>query len=286
MTNPEQKKLGIVAGDGHLPALLIAACRGQNRPYTVIAIQGAAQPDLLGEDPALWMRLGAAANGFTQLRSDGVECVVLAGKVKRPSFKDLMPDWRTAKFIARVGTRAFTERHSVGDDKFLRAVVAEIETDGFVIVGVDTVLPELIAKGGPIGEKQPTAGDFADISVGFQAAKDLGQKDIGQAVVVQNGAVICKESETGTDALITAAGARKAAGPGPILVKTAKPGQDRRVDLPAIGVETIMTATEAGFRGIAIEADNTLILGRAAVAVSADEKGLFVVAVDGSEWTK
>ena len=283
MTGQNQGRLGIVAGRGVLPSLLINACKKQHRSYTLIGLQGLARIDELGEDPKIWMRLGEAAKGFDQLRRDGVQSVVLAGKVERPSLKNLMPDWRTVKFLTRVGKRAFTDQHSTGDDKLLRAVIAEIEDEGFTIEGVESVCPELIAKLGTIGRIQPSDADMKDVAVGFKAAKDLGQKDIGQAVVVQHGEIICQETETGTDRLIATAGSVKIDGLGPVLVKTAKPQQDRRVDLPAIGPETVAACYAAGFRGIAVEAGSTLVLEHLVVAEAADAKGIYIVAVDGSE---
>jgi DUF1009 family protein len=282
MTGKSQERLGIIAGGGQLPALLIEFCRAERRPYTVIAIEGEAEAGPLGESPALWMRLGEAAKGFDRLRSDSVQAVVMAGKVRRPTFKELLPDWRTAKFLARVGIRAFINRDSVGDDSLLRTIIGEIEMEGFTVIGVDAVLANLLVEKAVLGAYSPTDDDTKAILVGLRAAKDLGHKDVGQAVVVQNGAVLAREGVAGTDGLIAQAGELKLDGQGPVLVKVSKPGQDRRADLPAIGPDTVAACSAAGFRGIAIEAGATLVIDRVAVTSAADQAGLFVAAVDGA----
>ena len=282
MTTASQDRLGIIAGGGRLPSLLIDSCRAGTRPYTVIGLEGAADTDSLGEPPALWMRLGEAAKGFERLRADGVQDVVMAGKVKRPTLGDLLPDWRTAKFLARVGTRAFVNRESVGDDSLLRAVIHEIELEGFTVVGIDSVLPDLFFEAGTLGSVSPGEEDARDIAAGLRAAKAHGERDLGQAVVVQNGTILAREGAAGTDTLIAEAGRLKKDGPGPVLVKASKPGQDRRADLPAIGPDTVSACVAAGFRGIALEAGATLIIQKADVIQGADQAGLFMVGVDSA----
>lgn len=276
MTGHEQPKLGIIAGGGRLPAILAAVCRTSNRPYSLVALRGAADPEQLGESPSLWMRLGEAAKGFAKLREDGVEQVVVAGKVQRPTLGSLMPDWRTTAFLARVSSRAFLSAKSYGDDKLLRAVVAEIESEGFEVVGVDTVVPDLLAKAGPVGAVEPSEAELADISVGLAAARELGRKDVGQAVVVHKGAVVREEDADGTDALIAAVASHLGNTSGAILVKTMKPGQDRRADLPAIGPDTVEACAAAGLSGIAVGAGNTLVIDARDVVKKADAASVFV----------
>ena len=280
MIPSSESPIGIIAGGGQLPNLLIDACRDQQRPYTVIALTGAADAETLIEQPALWMRLGDAAQGFALLNRCGVQDVVMAGHVKRPTLADLFPDWRTAQFLARVGTRAFLKRESVGDDRLLRSIIEEIELEGFVVVGIESVLSDLLVEAGALGSIQSQESDREDIEAGFLAAKTLGQEDKGQAVVVDGQTVLAKEGAAGTDALIDEAGSSKADGQHPLLVKVSKPNQDRRADLPAIGPETVTACSNAGFRGIAIEAQGTLVIDRDEVARRADDANMFVVAID------
>ena len=280
MTPSSDQAIGIIAGSGQLPALLINACRDQKRSYKVIGLTGAADTRALGESPALWMRLGDVAKGFDYLHNNGVHEVVMAGHVRRPTLAELMPDWRTAKFLARIGTRAFLDREAIGDDKLLRVIIEEIEQEGFSVIGVDTVLSDLLVDQGVLGTKHPTEQDFESIKFGIAAAQDLGRKDRGQAVVVQNTEILAVEDSDGTDVLIAKAGRLKGTERPPILIKVCKPQQDRRADLPAIGVHTVSACREAGLGGIAIEANGTLVIDKDEVVNRANAASIFVVSVN------
>jgi DUF1009 family protein len=269
-------KLGILAGAGELPSRLVAACRAAGRPVFVIAFEGAADAAALRDVPHAWVRLGAAGEGMRLLKENGVEELVMAGGVSRPTLLSLRPDWRAAKFFARVGYRA------LGDDGLLRGVIKELESEGFRVVGVDSILAAALAPQGPLGRLVPDAQAEADIAHGLDVARALGRLDIGQAVVVQQGIVLGVEAIEGTDALIARSGMLRREGPGGVLVKIAKPGQERRADLPTIGEATVAAAAAAGLRGIAVEAGACLVLGQDAVAAAADRAGLFVVGVAAS----
>jgi len=194
--------------------------------------------------------------------------------VRRPSLASLMPDWRAAKFFARIGLRA------LGDDGLLSAIIKELELEGFRVVGIESILGGLLAPKGPLGRIEPDEQARADIARGLEVARALGALDIGQAAVVQQGIVLGVEAADGTDALIARAGSLRREGPGGVLVKIAKPGQERRVDLPTIGVRTVEAAANAGLRGIAVEAGAALVVDRAAVAAAADGAALFVLGVE------
>ncbi len=282
MTSSNELPIGIIAGGGQLPGLLINACLDNRRPHKVIALTGAADTRSFNVQPSLWMRLGEAAKGFELLHNCGVQEVVMAGHVRRPTLAELIPDWRTAKFLARAGTRAFLKRESVGDDRLLRAIIKEIELEGFKVVGVETVLSELFVEAGHLGTIQSTEKDRQAIEAGIAAAKSLGQQDRGQAVVVDDQTVLAREGEAGTDALIAQGGNQKKEGQNPVLVKVPKPNQDRRTDLPVIGPETVTACVSAGFRGIAIEAKGTLVINKSEVVRRSDEANIFVLAIDPS----
>ncbi|MGE5517281.1 MAG: LpxI family protein [Bacteroidota bacterium] len=267
-------KLGIVAGGGEFPGLAIAACRAQNRPFHVLALTGHADPAVIGDAPADWIRLGEAGSGFQKLKQVGVAEVVMIGPVRRPSLRELAPDFRTTKFFAKVGLKA------LGDDGLLRAVAREFEEEGFRLVGIDDVLADCLAVAGLYGTLAPDEQAEADIRRGIEVATALGAIDVGQAAVVQQGIVLGVEAIEGTDRLIRRCGELRRDGLGGVLVKVRKPGQDRRLDLPTIGVNTLREAAAAGLRGIAVEAGGALVLGREALAAAADELGLFVVGVE------
>jgi DUF1009 family protein len=268
-------KLGIIAGGGDLPGLVAAACRAQGRPFHILALSGHADPAVIGsEAPQDWIRLGEAGTGFERLRLAGVEEVMMIGPVRRPSLRELAPDLRTARFFARVGLKA------LGDDGLLRAVAAELECEGFKVVGVDEVLADCLAVPGPYGALRPDDQAGADIARAVEVARGLGALDVGQAVVVQQGIVLGVEAIEGTDALIRRCGPLAREGLGGVLVKMKKPGQDRRIDLPTIGPATLAEAAAAGLRGIAVEAGGALVLGGKALGAEADRLGLFLVGVE------
>lgn len=268
-------KLGIIAGGGDLPGLVAAACRAQGRPFHILALSGHADPAVIGSDaPQDWIRIGEAGTGFERLRRAGVVEVMMIGPVRRPSLKELAPDLRTVRFFARVGLKA------LGDDGLLRAVAAELEGEGFKVVGVDEVLADCLAVPGAYGSLSPDDQAEADIVRAVEVARGLGALDVGQAVVVQQGIVLGVEAVEGTDALIRRCGPLARDGLGGVLVKMKKPGQDRRIDLPTVGPDTLAEAAAAGLRGVAVEAGGALVLGGKALGAEADRLGLFLVGVE------
>jgi len=264
-------KLGILAGGGTLPRRLIESCQAIGRDIYVLGFEDQTDPAILSDVPHDWTRVGAADKTITLLRAAGVKNLVMVGRVRRPSLAELQLDWRAARLMAKVGLRA------LGDDGLLKAVKLELEAEGFRLLGIDEVLEGLIATPGTYGKLLPDARAEADIEHGFRVVATLGALDIGQAAIVQHGLVLGVEAIDGTEALIRRCGALKREGAGGVLVKAAKPKQERRIDLPAIGVGTIEQAAEAGLRGIAVEAGNTLVIDREAVIEAADRLGLFVV---------
>lgn len=268
-------KLGIVAGAGSLPGHAIAACKAQGRPYFVLGLRGFADRSIVEPEPHAWIRLGAMGKGVELLHEAGVEELVMVGSVKRPSLSALRPDKPLAMAIARVGVEALR----VGDDGLLKIIVREIEGQGFRVVGVDEVLEGLLAPEGVWGRYRPDDAARADMARGIAVARGIGALDIGQAVVVQQGVVLGVEAVEGTDALLARCGALAREGVGGVLVKLRKPGQERRADLPTIGVATVENAARAGLRGIAVEAEGTLVVERDRLVRAADDAGLFVAGV-------
>ncbi|HXQ54065.1 MAG TPA: UDP-2,3-diacylglucosamine diphosphatase LpxI [Stellaceae bacterium] len=266
-------RLGILAGAGELPLRVIEAARALSRPVFVLAFEGIADPAVVAGSAHAWVRLGAAGEGMRLLREAGVEELVMAGSVRRPSIAGLRPDWRAAKFFARVGLKA------LGDDGLLGAVIKELEGEGFRIVSLESLLPQTLAPEGALGAHVPDAEAQTDIARGLEVARALGALDIGQSVVVQQGMVLGVEAIEGTDALIARCATLKREGRGGVLVKIAKPGQERRADLPTIGPRTVAAAAAAGLCGIAVEAGSTLLVDRAAIAAAADAAGIFVVGI-------
>lgn len=269
-------KLGIIAGGGELPVRLIGACRDNGRPFFVIAFEGQTPPETPEGTDHAWVRLGAAGKTLKILKKNKVEELVLAGPVRRPSLAELRPDLWTAKFLAKVGTKA------LGDDGILGAVVRELETkEGFRVVGADEVMPGALADAGVYGRIAPDAQAEEDIRRGLEVARALCRIDVGQAAVVQQGLVLAVEALEGTDAMVARSAGVARHGPGGVLVKVGGDKSELRADLPTIGHDTVAAATAAGLRGIAIEAGSALVIDRHRVVAAADEAGLFIVGVAG-----
>jgi DUF1009 family protein len=265
-------KLGIVAGGGDLPGILVRACRAAGRPFFVVALKGLADPALAADAPHAWARIGAMGAIVRTLRREGVRELVFAGATRRPSPLRLMPDWRALRFLLARRT------WRLGDGRLLNALVEALEREeGFRVAGAHEVAPGLLAQAGPVGRVAPDAAALGDIAVGRREALALGAADRGQAVVVRLGRAIAREDREGTDALLRRC--RGLPGRGGVLVKLPKPLQDRRVDLPTVGAWTVAGAAAAGLAGIAVEAGGALIVDRAAVAEAADRAGLFVVGI-------
>ena len=269
------KKLGIIAGGGALPICLVQACEQMKRPYFVVGLKGCLEKDALPKGtPISWIRLGALGKGFRLLKKNDVEEVVMIGAVKRPSFTGIIPDWRCLKLLLRHGKKA------LGDDALLKILIKEIERDGFKVVGIDEILPHLLIKKGVYGRMIPTTQDTTDIKRGIEVARKLGEVDVGQAVVVQQGLVLAVEGIEGTDALIHRSKALRRKGGRGVLVKTAKPQQDRRADLPTIGPNTVQSVAEAGLVGIAVQSDSVLFSEAEKAIKLANQLGVFIIGVD------
>ncbi len=268
-------KLGILAGSGDLPRRIIAACVADLRPYFVIAFEGQTDPETVANSPHAWIRLGAAGKTVRKLHDESVEHVVMAGGIRRPSMAALRPDWWAARFLARTGALG------LGDDGLLSAIVRELEEkEGFRFVGVNELIPEVLAEAGTWGRLHPDHQAAQDIERGREVALAIGALDVGQGVVVQQGLILAVEAIEGTDAMLDRCAELKREGLGGVLVKIRKPGQEDRADLPTIGPATVSRAAAAGLRGIAVEAGATVVLDFDAMIRIADESGLFLIGID------
>jgi|GEM_PF-5650 len=277
-TLPPDAPLALIAGRGDLPERIAARCQAEGRPLHVLVIKDHGDPApyaALGL-PYVVLRLGQGGAALRYVRENGVRHLVMAGGVKRPSLGSLWPDAYTAGFVARVGMRA------LGDDGLLRAVIAQAESEGLHVMPVSAVLPEAIGRAGVLGTQTPDDAAWVDIRRGLTVGRALGAVDVGQSVVVQQGVVLGVEAIEGTDALMARCGEVRLNGPGGVLVKLCKPGQDARADLPTLGEATVEAAHRAGLRGIAYQSGAALVLAPDRMAARADALGLFVIGVDGA----
>ncbi len=271
-------KLGVLAGGGPLPARIVQSCLASGREVFVIAFEDETDPKTCEGVSHMWVPLGKVGATIKRLKAERCEEVVLAGPVRRPAFSKPKPDMRAIKLLGKIRKAA-----GQGDNAILSVLVEELESENFRVVGADELLSDVAAPGGNMSDRIPSESDQVDIALGARVAEALGALDVGQAVVVQQGVVLGVEAIEGTDALLKRCAALKREGNGGVLVKLKKPQQERRVDLPTIGSDTVRCAAEAGLNGIAVEAGQSLILDCPEVVAEANRLGLFVVGINTKE---
>jgi UDP-2,3-diacylglucosamine hydrolase len=266
--------LGIIAGGGPLPGQVAQAARASGRRVFIAGIEGFAEPDVLAPFAHKLFRLGAIGAMIRAFREEGCTELVMIGPVKRPSFLSLRPDAEGAKMLGRIGKAAF-----LGDDGLLAAIMRVLSEEGFTMLGAHDIFTDALAPEGLLTKTTPDALAMADIARGMEVLKIIGAADIGQACVVQQGIVLAVEAVEGTDAMLARIPAVSRPGPCGVLVKLAKPGQERRADLPTLGSATIHNACAAGLRGIAFEAGGSLLTNKTLMIESADAGGIFLLGV-------
>lgn len=271
----DSRTLGILAGGGALPGRVAAAGQAAGRRVFVVGLDGFADPAVLAPYPHIILRIGAIGRILAELRAQGCQDLVMIGTVRRPSLLTLRPDADGARLLGRIGRAAFA-----GDDGLLAAVTQVLSEEGFRILGAHEILTEALGPLGLLTETGPDAQAMADIQRGITVARALGAVDVGQGCVVQQGLVLAVEAAEGTDAMLARCAALARSGPGGVLVKLVKPGQERRVDLPTIGAATVANAVAAGLRGVAFEAEGTILADREALVAAANTARLFVLGLD------
>jgi len=266
------RTLGILAGGGALPGEVAAAAAAAGRPVFIIGLEGFADPAVLAPWPHEVIRITAGGRILATLRAHGCQDIVMIGPVRRPSLLGLRPDAEGARLLARIGRAAFA-----GDDGLLGAVIRVFGEEGFRVIGAQDVLRDVLACAGVLTQAAPDELALADIRRGIAVVRALGGADVGQGCVVQQGVVLALEAAEGTDAMLARCAALARPGPGGVLVKLLKPGQERRADLPTIGLETVRGAAAAGLRGVAFEAGVTILADREAAIAAANAAGLFLL---------
>lgn len=272
-----RSRTAIIAGNGLLPIRVAAALKADGSPPFVLPLRGEADPSLYEYEhqEISVMDFGLLIRA---MRKAGVSQVVLAGGVlNRPHLSDLKCNWPTLRAVPYV-----LGALGKGDDALLRAFMRLLERFGFEMVGAHEVVPDLLS---PVPARcltrlQPDARARNDIALAMEAALKLGNLDVGQGAVAAGGRVVALEGAEGTDLMLERVHELRQSGRiskrGGVLVKMAKPGQDERADLPAIGPLTIENAARAGLSGLALEAGRTFILGFGETIAAANEKGLFI----------
>ncbi len=278
-------RLGLIAGNGKFPFLVLNAARAQGFEVVVAAIREEAFPEIetKGAASVHWLSLGDLSKLIDTFKAEGVTRAVMAGQVKHKQiFSAIKPDWRLAKLLLSLGTR--------NTDSLLGAVAKVLADEGIMLENSTALLEPLLAKSGVLTMRAPSGQERKNIEYGRAVARRLAEYDIGQTVVIAEAACVAVEAMEGTDATIERAGelmrslAIGREGEASTLsraltvVKVAKPGQDMRFDVPVIGAKTIETMVHAGASCLAVDAGRCLLLDGEAMPRAADGAGIAVCA--------
>src|SRR5439155_7374612 len=274
-------KLGLVAGNGRFPLLALDAARAQGFDVVVAAIKEETFPEIESHGAAAvhWLSLGELSRLIEAFKLEGVHRAIMAGQVKHKQiFSSIKPDLRLAKLLFSLGTR--------NTDSLIGAVAKVLAEEGIQLESSTALLEPLLAKPGVLTKRIPTDQERKNIEYGRGVARQLARFDIGQTVVVAEGACVTVEAMEGTDATIARAGEimRSLEGSASTLsraltvVKIAKPDQDMRFDVPVVGIKTIETMHAAGATCLAVDASKCLLLDGGAVVQSANTNGIAIVA--------
>jgi len=283
--------LGLIAGNGRFPFLLLDAARAHGVPVVVAAIKEETDPEMnarAAADPAIrvhWLSLGELSRLIDMFHKEDVTQAVMAGQVKHKQiFSSIRPDWRLAKLLLNLRTR--------NTDMLLGAVAKVLADEGIELIPSTAYLEPLLAAPGVLTARAPNGAEAKDIAYGREVARHLAAYDLGQTVVIAAQACVAVEAMEGTDATIERAGAIMRTLGDPTddpastlarsltVVKVAKPKQDLRFDVPVIGVGTIEAMRAAGATCLAVEAGRTLLFDRDALRAQADDSGIAVIAVE------
>jgi DUF1009 family protein len=276
-----KERLGLIAGNGKFPFLVLDAARAQGLDVVVAAIKEETFPEIASRGAAAvhWLSLGELSKLIETFKREGVQRAVMAGQVKHKQiFSSIRPDWRLAKLLLSLGTR--------NTDSLLGAVAGVLADEGIKLENSTSLLEPLLARPGVLTQRAPSDQEKKNVEYGRGVARQMAQYDIGQTVVIAESACVAVEAMEGTDATIERAGRimKSLAGEASTLsraltvVKIAKPNQDMRFDVPVIGVSTIDSMRDAGASCLAIDAAKCLLLDGAAVVHAANQAGIAVIA--------
>jgi DUF1009 family protein len=274
------EKLGLIAGNGKFPLLVLDAARLRGEEVVVAAIREETFPEVEqhGAASVHWMSLGELSKLIDTFKREGVTRALMAGQVKHKQiFSSIRPDWRMAKLLLSLRAR--------NTDALIGAVARVLADEGITLMDSTSYLQPLLARAGVLTHRAPTADAQRDIAYGREVARHLAQFDLGQTVVVAEAACVAVEAMEGTDATIQRAGEIMASLSGAstlerklTVVKVAKPNQDMRFDVPVIGISTIETMRRAGATCLALDAGKCLLLDGDAIVHAADEAEIAIVA--------
>ncbi len=265
------KKIGLISGGGKFPVIFSEAAQREGFEIIAIAHKGETAPELGGVvDKIFWLKLGQLGKIIEIFKQEGVSDVVMAGGIdKKNIYRKVWPDMKAISVWSKLKNRL--------DDGILRALAGVLEEEGITVRESTLFLQSLLAPKGILTRRKPTEDEMKDVEFGWKVAKEIGQLDIGQCVVVKDLVILAIEAIEGTDETIRRGG--RLANKGAVVVKVLKPKQDLRFDLPAVGLQTILTMKEVGASCLAIESEKVIIFDREGMIKEADRKRLAIVAL-------
>lgn len=264
------KKLGLIAGMGELPKAIAVEARQKGFHVTAVALEPLADSSLSSYvDDIRWINVGRLGEIIDSLKHSALSEVVMAGKVpKALLYKSrIMPDLRAIKLLMTLKDRS--------DDAIMLAIMREMEMEGIKILNTTDFCSDMLVNRGVLTKKGPTYEEWEDIRFGWRIAKEIGRLDIGQTVVVKDRAVMAVEAIEGTDEAIKRGGYY--ANEGAVVVKTSKPQQDMRFDVPVVGLDTLRTLMEVKARVLALETEKSILLRKDEFVRRAEDAGISVV---------
>ena len=275
-----EKRLGLIAGNGRFPFLVLDAARAQGLEVIVAAIKEETFPEIESRGATVhWLSLGELSKLIETFKREGVHRAIMAGQVKHKQiFSSIRPDWRLAKLLLTLGSR--------NTDSLLGAIAKVLAEEGIILEDSTSMLEPLLSKAGVLTRRPPTEPEQKNIDYGRAVARHLAQFDIGQTVVVAEGACVAVEAMEGTDTTIERAGqimGSLESNPSILsraltVVKIAKPNQDMRFDVPVVGAKTIEVMRNAGATCLAIDAGRCLLLDGAKITSAADAANIAIIA--------
>ena len=267
------EKIAIIAGEGSLPQHVYEKCQKDNKECIVICIEGHANPAEFKGENVVQVPVHAITKILSIIKNFGARKIVLAGKVKRIKLSRLLFDIKGAQLFAKI------MKNGVADDSLLRAIIAFLEAEGLKVIPADAIATDIFSEKGVLTLTKPTNYELNEIVKGKKILRDISKHDMGQALVIQAGLILGVEAAEGTDELIHRCGAiQQKINERPILIKMMKISQDKKVDVPCIGKETIRNLHEANIRGVAIEAKKTYILDKNETIKLANDLKIFIYA--------
>jgi len=265
-------QIGIIAGTGELPVIIAKDARERGYKVITVALENLASQEMDSvSDEIRWVNPGKFGELIDTLKKHQIKEAIMAGKVPKSLLykSKITPDLRAVKLLFSIRDKS--------DDAILNAIAKELAGEGIEIIDTTKFSPHLLTPDGCLTQKKPDEEQWKDIEFGWKIAREIGKLDIGQTVVIKGRAVMAIEAIEGTDEAILRGG--KWAGDGAVVVKVSKPQQDMRLDVPAVGLDTLKSMEKVNAKVLALEAHRSMIVGRDTAIKEADSAGIVIIGI-------